>query len=98
MIKYEIIISRHASEDVRHISQSYGHAGIDIAEHILSAIDSLQFFPMRYQELERLNQDDSRVIHRCPIHSFTIYYSVNEEPQQVKVYRVLHQRQLSPFT
>jgi plasmid stabilization system protein ParE len=92
---YRVEISPRANGDIgeihEYIAQDSPKAATTYVAKIIDMIDSLNRLPARYHQAGR-SRETGAAVHATIVHSYIIYYEINESSKLVTVMTVRHGR------
>lgn len=97
--RYHIIISPQAVRELTEIcayirGESPSNAAL-VATRLVSAIDSLEEFPQRY-EVHEHRRDPRMTVHSMAVPPFIVYYRIDQVSSAVRVLSVRHGARRQP--
>jgi plasmid stabilization system protein ParE len=97
--QYKVIFTAKALDCLRGIfeyieerSPQNAHA---MAQEIIRAVDSLDFFPNRFK-IHVHTRDPSRSVHSMPVPPFIVYYRVSDPLKAVRILEIRHGARRQP--
>src|SRR5438477_8469618 len=96
---YRVILSPKVSARLHSIHTFISHTSLqnapEVIERLLAATYSLEFFPFRYDTIQR-SKPPERGVRLMPVPPHVIYYRVIPEEKVVRILTVLHGAQRRP--